>query len=107
MCYRGRKIILFFVLKQNPLLNPIESAHQPCVNWQKDCNEFLTPSLTDPQPLWPPPGDMWIVQGHFDFPLPPDWMVELNLAQKVENQGFFFFFFFFSFFVFFFVFGCK
>ena len=68
---------------------PIGELNRPCVDWQKDCNEFLTPSITDPQPHWPPSGDMWIVTGHFDFPLPSDKLVELRLAAKMENRGFF------------------
>ena len=61
--------------------------HQPCVDWQKGCNEFLAPSLSDPLPLWPPPGDMWIVTGPFETPLPPDRFIELGFANKLENRG--------------------
>ena len=70
-------------------------TNEPCVDWQKNCNQFVTTSISDPQPFWPPSGDTWIVSGHFDSPYPPDRLVELGLASMMENRGFFFFFFFF------------
>ena len=75
-------------LLSHPLPTKTGDYQFPCANWDNNCNEFMTLPTSDPLVLWPPPGDVPIIDGPFDVPLPPDAYQEKGLAQIVPNRGF-------------------